>query len=249
MTLMTTALFILNYNMPERANNIYETLYFKTVKTDIFLVDNGSDIMPMARKTNIILDKNVQTTNGWMDAINKADPSGLYKYYGFIITSMEFLPNTTDPVSPITKFLDSNKDAVGVHVSLSKDSTTNWEHLKQRPGTGIFRQTWMLDNIFSIYRTNWFREIGMFDRELIYAWGIDLETSWKARRDNKKLYVYQGEEIKKVTDIGYTMNRMNMKAEERSNNARENMNKVLRKKYGETYMRKMLNEFVTEDMR
>jgi hypothetical protein len=54
--------------------------------------------------------------------------------------------------------------------------------------------------------------------------------------------------VKKVTNIGYKMDRMNMTAATREKLARQNMQDVLNKKYGEGAVSKMRSEYLTGDM-
>ncbi len=59
------AVFIVNYNMNERAEALYD--YLKKNETwpiDIYLIDNGSDLTKPSKKTNVFIKNNVQTTNG-----------------------------------------------------------------------------------------------------------------------------------------------------------------------------------------
>jgi hypothetical protein len=90
----------------------------------------------------------------------------------------------------------------------------------------------MIDNISSLYRADWFDSIGRFDPELIYGWGIDLETCWLAHKAGRTLWVCEDAPVRKTTNIGYAMNRMNMSAEDRSKLAYRNMVDVLNRKYG-----------------
>jgi hypothetical protein len=130
-----------------------------------------------------------------------------------------------------------------VHNALTIDSTTAWTHLITRGGIGC-RQTWMLDNISSLYRADWFDSIGRFDPNLVYGWGIDLETCYIARKQQRTLWVCEDAKVKKVTDIGYAMDRMNMSAERRRELARSNMSAVLLKKYGLGWHQMMFGEDV-----
>lgn len=251
---VNTGVFIVNYNMFERADALAIQLMANSPTAEVILIDNGSDLARRAALTTFPLAENIQTTRGWLEGldvtkqIRMLDSIPPLDYYAFVITSAEIPIGTKDFILPITRFMDDNPNVVGVHPALTKDSTTAWEHLKFRD-TGTFRKTWMIDNIFSIYRADWFDSIGGFDKNLIYAWGIDLETCYLARQQGKELYVYQGECIIKKTDIGYNMDRMNMSAPERSKKAADNMNDILGKKYGENWFHKLTQEFVTEDLR
>lgn len=238
------AAFIVNYNMPERADDLSNYIKSKAKwPVDIYLIDNSSDLKFPAKNTTVWLKKNVQTCNGWLEGMREADCKGeKYFAYWFLITSARFVDNK-DPLSGMVKFLINNKDAVGIHPSLTKDSTTAWGHLINR-GENKPRRTWMIDNIASLYRADWFDSIGRFDKEMIYAWGVDLETCYLARKQEKSIWVDERIQVEKINNIGYTMNRMNMSAEDRSVLADKNMREILEKKYGKNYWDMMMKEGV-----
>jgi GT2 family glycosyltransferase len=231
------AVLIVNYNMPERTSALAEVIYHSKYPHDLYVIDNGSDIAKYSHFTNVWIDKNIQTTGGWLAGLKIAKDAALqsstdYLAYMFLITSAEFVGND-DPLAPLAQLLLDDPLAVGVHPALTADSTTHWEHMKARGGPP--RRTWFIDNIASMYRASWFDSIGGFDPALTYAWGIDLETCYKARVQGRSLYIHEGVQVKKVTDIGYTMGRMNMSADERQRLASENERAVLSAKYGADY--------------
>ncbi len=229
---MRTAAIITNYNMPERTDALVEYLT-KHVKSplDIIVVDNGSDIAKPSKYTYLRLKKNVQTTGGFLAGLD-ALHTGYFAYW-FLITSTEFVEGVTgDPLTPMVQKLIQDPNAVGVHNALTQDYVGAWKHLVTRGGSGC-RETWMIDNISSLYRADWFDSIGRFDPELKYAWGIDLETCYLARKQGRTLWVCEDAPVRKTTNIGYAMNRMNMSADERTRLARANMIDVLERKYGQ----------------
>ena len=244
------AAIITNYNMPERTDALvsYIRKHCQVFPVDVVVVDNGSDLEKPSKYTTVRLEKNVQTTGGWLAGLDSLKDRHYFGYW-FLITSTEFVNGVTyDPIMPMVSKLIDDDQAVGVHSALTTDSTTAWKHLITRGGIGC-RQTWMLDNISCLYRADWFDSIGRFDPELIYAWGVDLETCYKARQQRRTLWVCEDTKCKKVTDIGYTMNRMNMTADRRRELARENMVSVLTKKYGAFAMHKILNDCVEDHMK
>lgn len=244
------AVFITNYNMGERADALYEFIERKTRwPVDIYLTDNASDLVPPAVHTNVwIRGHNKQTTAGWLEGLKAAKSSDKYTAYVFMITSADFPETTEDPVTPMAEGLLDNPDIVGIHAALTPDSTTSWTHLITRGGTGL-RRTWMIDNIMSMYRADWFDSIGGFDPNLRYAWGIDLETCWKARQQGRELHVCENVKIRKITDIAYAMDRMRMSAEERRRLAGQNMEFYLSQRYGDNWRDRMLNEYVRDEWR
>jgi hypothetical protein len=79
-------------------------------------------------------------------------------------------------------------------------------------------------------------------------WGIDLETCYLARQQGRTLWVCEDALVKKQTNIGYNMNRMNMSAQDRTRLASQNMVEVLDLKYGSNSIHKMRNDYITQDM-
>ena len=55
-------------------------------------------------------------------------------------------------------------------------------------------------------------------------------------------------ELRKTTNIGYDMGRMNMSAEARASKAGSNMHAILSAKYGTHWNDRMRQEFITNDM-
>lgn len=243
------AALIVNYNMPEKTDALVESIRQRVkVPCVPIVIDNGSDQQSPSKYTTLKVRPNIQTTGGWLEGLKYAQRLKPLAYW-FIITSAEFDELQYDPLAPMVNLLNNRPSVVGVHPALTSDSTTSWNHMKARTEFGTSRPTWMIDNIASLYRADWFDSIGWFDPALLYAWGIDLETCWKARRDGKTIAICEASRIKKITNIGYTMERMGMTAQQREERAGANMAAVLSSRYGPNWWHRMTNEFVTEEMR
>ena len=236
------AALITSYNMPERAGALVQAIARSSWPVDVFLIDNGSDIVPPSEYTTLRLEKNIQTTGGWLAGWNYARTLYPYFAYMFIITSAEFVSG--DPVAACAELLLSDDNAAGVHPALTQDSTTMWNHMKAR---GADHKTWMVDNICSTWRADFF-EAHPFDPALIYGHGIDLELCYFARKEKRNIWIAEGAQVKKVTDIGYQMNRMRMTADERRQKGFANMTEVLSKRYGPDYWNFLTKSYVTDEM-
>jgi len=231
------AVILVNYNMLENTDKIVEKLKEVTkYPTDIIVVDNGSEIVKKSEYTTIALSKNVQTTNGWLMGLHYADAISVnekFEYFGylFVITST-YIDNVNYDI--IEKMVINLKnDIVGIHPALSKDSTTAHKHLYSKNQN--IRGVKFIDNIFALYKADWFNSIGRFNPRLTYAWGIDVETGYLARKNGFKICIDDNIIVKKVTNIGYTMNRMSESAKEREINARSQMYYYFKEKYGKDY--------------
>ena len=246
-----TAVLIANYNMPERADALARRVLASSAPLDLILIDNGSDIASPAEQPTLRLGENVQTTGAWLMGLAYAAQLALkrgepYGYYWFLITSAD-MPGDADVLAPMVAWMDAHENAVGIHPALTPDSTTSWTHLLARGGDEP-RRTWMIDNIASLYCAEWF-DAHRFDKRMRYAWGIDLETCYHARLEQRGLYVDERVSVRKVTDIGYKMQRMNMSADDRRKKAGDNMRDILAQKYGSDFWYLMTNAGVTDDMR
>jgi len=235
---MKAAVILTNYNMPERSNALVESLANRCNPAlyDFILVDNASDTQPPSKYSTILLDHNVQTTGGWLKG--HALAKGKYDAYIFTITSAELANEGNDIISELLATLSLWKDAVMVSPALTPESTTTWGHMKYT-GCNKERRVEMLDNIFCMYRADWFDAHDGFDPRFIYAWGPDLEMSYLARTEHKDILLNEKVQIGKDTDIGYSMDRMNMRASERQIKATENMTRIMQQKYGYRWRSKM----------
>lgn len=241
------ALILVNYNMPERTDKLVDVILSSTTwPLDVVVVDNGSDLKPPSRHSVVRLSKNVQTCNGWLAGLQYAKARALvtgkpYFAYWMMITSAEFPAGAGDVLSVLARLLQDNPNAAMVHPILTDDSTTQWEHMK-RSGIEPVRETWMVDNIANLIRADWFESIGFFDARLTYAWGVDVETSYIARQQGRQILLAQDVSVKKVTDIAYRMQRMNMQRMDRRRNAREETCRVYDEKYEGDWISEMFHD-------
>lgn len=249
------AAVLTNYNMPERAEALWEHLIEHVEwPVDLILVDNASDLTAPAEYTVLCLPKNVQTTRGWLAGLRLADiieDSWGRPYLGYMlmITSAEIPDDQGDIVTPMAEFLIENEHAVGIMPALTADSEIDvWHHMMARGGDQP-RRVMGLDSICTIWRADWFNKIGRFDPAFEFAWGVHEETCWKARKERRSLWVHEGLRVKKVQDIGYAMDRMNMTALERRERAMEQVIAVMTQKYGAGALDRMNSEFVEPEWR
>lgn len=237
------AVIIVNYNMPEMTDKIVNHINRHMLwPHDLFVVDNGSDSAPPSKHSNVFIDENVQTTGGWLAGLRAASfRNTKYFAYWLIATSAEFI-GTGDALTPLALKLVKDKNAVIVHPVLTPDSDTAWGYMKAQGGDQP-RQVHHTDHIAMLVRADWFNGIGRLDPSLYLAHGTCLETCYKARRDGRSIWMHEGATIRKHQDIGYTMNRMGMTAEERRQAARLNMDDVLIPRYGPDYWQRLQNEY------
>jgi hypothetical protein len=239
-----TAIVICSYNMPERTDKLVEHIH-KTVKRpyDLLVVDNGSDLVPPSQYTNVPIPENVQTTNGFLAGLEHADMLDNYFAYWTIITSAAFIEeDDRDPLDELLSVLENDPLAFAVQPSIMFETDEAWAKWL-RPRKDRPRRIWGIDYISTLFRAEYLNQIGRFRKELTMMWGVPGECNWKARKNGWHIYVHDGYSMLKETNIGYTMDRMNMTAEDRSRLASEESDEILTPIYGENYRGKFGREY------
>jgi FkbM family methyltransferase len=235
------AFIITNYNMPERTDQIVENIR-KKVKwpVDIIVVDNGSDLQKQSKYTTLRLEKNVQTTNGWLVGLQYAKSLAAarkicYFAYWIWITTCLYDETQNDILTPLAQFLIDNPKAAGIGPALTKDSTTGWAHLKKVEGQSTPRRVKYVDELGVLWRASFFDSIGWFDPDELRGFGVDIETGYLARYSGRDVYVHDGVMVKKHSGIAYKMKRMNANAGKRGQLAIAEMHMCLKRRYTDDY--------------
>ena len=241
-----TAIIICNYNMPERTDALCEHI-LETVKVpyDLIVVDNGSDLVPPSEYTTLHLPDNKQTGGGFLAGLANADVIGEYKYYWLMITSAEFIrEDKRDPLPILIDVMNKDGMAYAVQPSIHFTSKEAWSKWLEPRKKKIARRIWGVDYISTLFRAEYFNAIGRFRKELPMMWGTIGECNYKARKAGYHIYVHDGYTMRKITDIGYTMNRMNMSSVERRDKATREANAILEPIYGVDYREKFRYEYI-----
>ena len=231
------AFIITNYNMPERTDQIVENIRKKVQwPVDIIVVDNGSDLQKQSKYTTIRLEKNVQTTNGWLVGLQYAKSLAAarkicYFAYWLWITSCLYDETQNDVLTPLAQFLIDHPKAAGIGPALTKDSTTHWDHLKKISGSNTPRKVHFIDELGVLWRASFFDSIGWFDPDELHGFGVDIETGYLARYSGRDIYLHDGVTVKKTSGVAYKMNRMNVRSRKRNKLAVAEMSMLLRRRY------------------
>ena len=240
----STAVIICNYNMPERTDALVEHIY-DTVRFpyEMIVVDNGSDLVDPSQYTALYVPENIQTTRGFLAGLDYADKLGkdFYAYWLFI-TSAEFLPeDRRDPLELLMEMMLSDEKTYAVSPAMTFN-TSAWSFWMERRGH-IPRRVFGIDYIASLINAEKLNTIGRFRKELTFMWRVHDECNMLARKNDWHIYVHDGYVMHKETNIGYTMDRMNMSAEDRGRLASKEKVEVLEQVYGENFESEIKNAY------
>ena len=236
--------------MPEQTDALCRHI-IDTVKHpyELIVVDNGSDLVSPSKYSNILLPENVQTTNGFLSGLRFADWLGEdFFAYWLLITSAEFIKeDDRDPLNFLLPILEADELAYAVSPSIIFDQEEAWSEWMKPRGKEKLRRIWGIDYISTLFRAEYLNKIGRFRKELTMMWGVPGECNWKARKNGWHIYVHDGYSMKKHTNIGYKMDRMNMTAKKRRELAAAESDKILEPIYGKRYRHRFGFEFRETD--
>ena len=236
--------------MPEKVDALVEHIY-QTVKYpyDLIVVDNGSDLVEPSEHTTRYISNNVQTTGGFLEGLNCADRlRDDYFAYWMIITSASFIEtDLRDPLQELMPILVADKEAFAVQPAIEFGYEQAWSGMMSPRDGKSLRRVWGTDYISTLFRAKYLNAMGRYRKELTMMWGVPGECNWKARKEGLHIYVHDGYVMRKETDIGYKMDRMNMSAKERRNLASAESDRILEPIYGENYRDRFGFEYRVSD--
>lgn len=253
------AVFIINYNMYDKVNSLVQQITSQSNNTpcDIIVIDNGSKIQPPSSYTTIFLNTKINTIDALLNGLQYADSLELkegFKYFSYVFcnTYVELLDHeiTTDTVNidsinTLNSILIDNDDIVGVHPALTIDSKTKMKHLiYNSKNSRKIRQTNIFDNIFSMYRSDWFNK-HRFDSKLINSFANNLELSYLAKMDNFKLVVHDGVLVREIDNIRSLLGREDEDIVDQQLIKQQITNRF-REKYGDNYRYILSGNYVKE---
>lgn len=234
------AIIISNYNMPEAANNLYDILDRTRIPHDIITIDNNSKNHQIPTHTTIALKQNIRQCNAWLYALNYADVLerlNKFNYFAYVFcTTAAIIQTTHDIIEPLIEMMYSIPDAAITHPALIGSP---WPLMAKR-NTG-WREVGFVEFVVGAYRADWFNKVGRFNGKFRYNHGIDLDISYKARRDKMKQLLCDDIVITKDHDAGYKTGRYLMSVHERNEICAQEMNDVFTSEYGNNWRRLILD--------
>ena len=165
-----------------------------------------------------------------------------------LITSTTFIEeDDRDPLDLLLPILVADEQAFVVQPAIEFNYPQAWSGVMSPRPEGSLRRVWGTDYISNLFRAKHFNDIGRYRPELTMMWGVPGECNWKARKAGLHIYVHDGYIMRKDTDVGYDMDRMNMSAKERRNLASAESDRILEPIYGKDYRDRFGFEYRVSD--
>jgi GT2 family glycosyltransferase len=183
---MKTAAFILNHNLPDYTDMLYESLKpYEKNDYDLFVIDNGSSKEGKSKHTSLELEENVYFGGGFNAAMqytldNKEYDSMMFLNndltvhpYNFVKALREEMLSGYDIVSPSFYNIEPNKQC-------HWKSMHSWSAKDTRPVDYIDFQCPLISRRL-------LEEVKEIDGDLMYGWGICFYFALLAKQKNWKL--------------------------------------------------------------
>jgi hypothetical protein len=180
-----TLAIILNHNLPEFTDPLYEELNaHKTEDYDLEVMDNGSQPEYVSQYTSIRFDKNLF----WGGALNKAFELVLQntQYDSLLYLNNDIEVNGRVFVKSLRHELFKNKFAIVSPCIAGKAAP--WAQMQNWGTTGMRVVKWV-DNQAPLFHRKLIQAIGRFDEALNYGWGQELICHDVCRDRNWKIGV------------------------------------------------------------
>lgn len=225
------SIIVVNYNSAKATDKLVEYLQKRIlIPYKLTVVDNGSDTNKMSKYTTTRLETNRNKLGGVLTGLHlsaKYNP----EFYWTISTSMD-LDYFADPAQELIAELLSVRNAVAIIPGF----TGEVQH-KTHQAVKAFHnypipchRVLMGVGPYALFDAAWLDSIGWFDPALTSSWGVDYELGYIAMKQNKVMLVSDNVTVA-VDESGKYVDNLDAYQQE----CREEMTRVLSKKYGENW--------------
>tara|TARA_B100000287_G_scaffold253138_1_gene237829 strand:- start:469 stop:1215 length:747 start_codon:yes stop_codon:yes gene_type:complete len=185
---MKTLVVILNHNLPDYTNKLYESLEsYRDETHDIFVVDNGCNQEGKSKYVTHTLDTNVYfggALNVMFDYIkeNKDYDSLLFLNNDLVLHGYNFVKSLRN------EMFQNDYTIVSPSILQPTHDQGFWYPMHNWNSKTIRQVKWVDFNAPLIHR-DLIEHIGQFDDDLIYGWGIDILCGMICEKKNWKIGV------------------------------------------------------------
>lgn len=224
------AIIIVNYNSPKATDDIVEFLLPKVkIPYNIVVLDNGSDKAERSKYTTNAVDKNRNKIGGVLTGLHlaaKYNPEHCWT----ISTSMKFNKFPEDPARQLIYSLNDVRNSAAIIPGFTGEMKHK-THQAVRAIPGVtYHRVLMGVGPYAMFDSAWLDDIGWFDPSLTSSWGVDYELGYLAMEQHRAMLVSDLVTVQ-VDESGKYVDNL----EEYQKECREEMVRVLTKKYGEDW--------------
>jgi len=211
---------IVNYNLPEAVDEIRDSL----PNGRWVIVDNGSDIMPPHKSTNIYMSKNRYWISGLLRGLDSVDT----EYVWIFTTSMGAVSCEMDALNEMLYIFALMSDAISVSPAWVGELTSPTHKAFAQTDESYHKS--QLCSPAAMWRTEFIKS--NLDPRLIYGWGSEFDLGYIAKQQGYSHYINDRVTVKIKEHNGYADGRRAEELSAINEKASRNMDEVLTEKYG-----------------
>lgn len=224
------AIICANYRTPELMDALKKAIGNSLIPYTMVEIDNGyRDNRQAEIKTarNVYLAPAQRMAIEYLKGIEVIDKFK-FDYYWFLVTCCSIV-DKDDPLEKMVSFMDTHPNCVICHQGMDESSNTAWPNLRVR-GT-VPRQTYAVDNVSIMVRTDFYDQVGGVDRRYLRGWCVGLDWSYQARQMGKEIWILDQCICHRTEAVGWTMGRRDITREAYNLEAAKEMNETVFEKY------------------
>ena len=186
---MKTLVAILNHNLPEYTDYLYDALSpYQSTIYDLAVIDNGSSTEKKSKYTSLELDKNVYYGGGINAAIQYVLSTN--EYDSLLFMNNDLIVSGYNFVKILRGELSDNKfDLVSsCFFNVEPNQQCHWKTMHNW-GAKETREVPFIDFQMPLISRRLLEEVGEVDSDLIYGWGIDTYFAYICKKNNWKIGV------------------------------------------------------------
>lgn len=249
------AILIVSHNNPELTNSLCESIIARTdgVNYDLHVIETGSNLQKLSKYMTLWVKDGVRMTRGFNLLKAYADFTAQmkgYKYdaYHLFVNDAKFIDNK-DMTTILWEEMKANPDCGQINPYQVNISAPHSRQNKQR-SSGSRKESFSEIICPMIRATTWNSIPDLLDNRFFYGWGLDYDVPHQLHTNNWRLYI---SDTVGIFHQAFTSYREKEKTEEKMevgqfvNEARNNMNTGLEKKYGVNW-RSVIHDSVPDDV-
>lgn len=185
---MKTAVTILNHNLPEWTDNLYESLKpYERDDYDVIVLDNGSDKDKISKYTTLVSEQNCYFGGGLEQARRFMMESG--KYDSLLFLNNDLMVHGYNFVLELRKAMEGRVKVVSpCFFNIEPNGQCHWKtmHNHQSPTPRVVP---FVDLQAPLLHMDVLLALGEIDPDLYWGWGIDVLIAHLCRKHDWKMVV------------------------------------------------------------
>lgn len=242
-----TAIIVITHNQKELTDSLCRKLIITKSPYDLFVIETGSKLDTMSSFATFWVKDGIRMTRGFNWGIRYAlwkEKIEEVKYDSFWLVVNDSFFNEEDVLTPLVNFMRNDKRCGCVHPFVRNSGS-----VFQRKKEGSVARKESFVEIVCPLLSRKAVELNLLDDDFYYGWGLDYEIPYLLHKNSLALYIHNqvGVTHQAGTTVRSGKDECIQNTKQQFDLSRDNMMKVLLRKYGDKWGQIFLNA-IPEDV-